>query len=88
MCEIPGCPQPVAEVVLRRPTNGDERAHLCPGHAYALVMCIEHNTEERRRWFTEWTWAEPIDGFLNLCRVVAEAHREQLLEWRRNNRAN
>lgn len=82
MCEISGCPQPISEVLIGQVPASDERAHLCPGHAYALVICIEHNTEEQKRWLAEWTWDLPIEAFLNMCRAIAEGHRVELLAWR------
>lgn len=84
-CEFARCPMAVA-----RPDVKDERSHLCPGHAYALVIVLERRNPE---WFKDWcpqNWpadkkTEMIDTFLNSCRLIAEAHRDGLLAWRRRN---
>ncbi len=47
MCEIEGCPAAVSRAIADRIEPTDERAHLCPGHAYALVMLIEERTENQ-----------------------------------------
>ena len=83
LCELERCPMHVARLF-----QDDERGHLCPGHAYALVIVIEQR--DPAEWFKDWcplNWpaekkAETISTFLNACKLVAEAHREELLAWR------
>jgi len=83
MCEIEGCPAAVSRAIADRIEPTDERAHLCPGHAYALVMLIEERTENQ--WYQTWDDVDLIPPFMNACEIVAKRHRERLLEWRRRN---
>lgn len=79
-CEIVGCTLHVSV-----PEVPDERAHLCAGHAYALVGFVETNTYKAACWLARWTWEAPKEEFLQACGMIAEFDRERLLEWRRRN---
>ena len=89
-CEIDGCPMHVCAEGIPNQKISDERAYLCAGHAYALVMYVENGIERLSSWLE--TWTRPVDPtrirtFLNSCRLIAEGHREELLKWRRENPA-